>query len=165
MMDEPTLASLSQRIDRLAHETRWWKRLASFALVLLGMVVLLGATASKKTKIPTELRAQRIVLVDKAEQARAEVAVMADNQAGLILSDDGGKPRLTLSLTQYGEPTLSFADAGGTRRIVLGLDLYGTLLRFTDESGHLRAALVVPSAGEPELELVGKEDKVLWRAP
>jgi hypothetical protein len=165
MMDDPTLTSLTQRIDRLEHETRWWKRLASLALVLLGIVLLLGATASKKTKIPAELRAQRLVLVDKAEKPRAEVAVTADNRAGVILSDDAGKPRLMLSLSQYGEPTLSFADAGGTRRIVLGLDLYGTLLRFTDESGNLRAALVVPSAGEPELELVGKNDKVLWRAP
>ncbi len=63
------------------------------------------------------------------------------------------------------EPTLSIADTGGTRRIVLRLDLYGTLLRFTDGAGNLRAALVVPSAGEPELELVGEDDKILWRAP
>jgi hypothetical protein len=165
MMDEPTLASLIQRVARLEHDTRWWKRLASLALVLLGIVILLGAAASKQTKIPAEVRAQRIVLVDKAEKGRAEVAVTADNQPGLVFSDDAGKPRLMLSLTQYGEPTMSFADAEGTRRIVLGLDLYGTLLRFTDESGNLRAALVVPSAGEPELVLVGKEDKVLWRAP
>ncbi len=82
-----------------------------------------------------------------------------------VILDDTGKPRLTLSLSQYVEPTLRFADAGGTRRIVLGLDLYGTVLRFTADSGNLRAALVVPSEGEPELELVGKDDKILWRVP
>jgi hypothetical protein len=47
----------------------------------------------------------------------------------------------------------------------LNLDLYGTLLRFTDDAGNPRATLVVPSAGEPELELLGKNDRVLWRAP
>jgi hypothetical protein len=165
MMDEPNLAALTQRVERLERTTQRWKRLTSFTLVLLGIIVLLGATTSQKPKIPSELRAQRFVLVDKARRARAEFAVVSDNQPGLVLSDNAGRPRLTLSLTQYGEPTLSFADAGGTRRIVLGLDLYGTLLRFTDDSGNLRAALVVPSTGEPELELVGKDDKVLWRAP
>jgi hypothetical protein len=64
-----------------------------------------------------------------------------------------------------GEPTLRFADTGGKRRIVLNLDLYGTLLQFADEAGKLRAALAVPAEGEPEMELLGRDDKVLWRAP
>jgi hypothetical protein len=164
-MDEPTLEAFSQRIDRLERESRWWKRLLSMALVLLGMVMLLGAAASKKTQSPAELRAKRIMLVDDAAKVRAELTVMADNQPGLILADDAGKPRLMLSLTRYGEPTLSFVDSGGTRRVVLSVDLYGTLLRFTDDAGNPRAALVVPSEGEPELELLSKDDKVLWRAP
>jgi hypothetical protein len=70
-----------------------------------------------------------------------------------------------LALSKYGEPTLSFADAGGTRRIVLSLDLYGTMLRFSDDAGNPRAALIVPSAGEPELEFLSKDDKLLWHAP
>ena len=165
MMNEPILEVLTGRVERLEHATRRWKCLASFILALLGIAVLLGARASKKPGIPAELRAQRVVLMDKADKERAALAVVSDNQPGLVLLDATGKPRLTLSLTRYGEPTLSFADAGGTRRIVLGLDLYGTVLRFTDDSGNLRAALVVPSEGEPELELVGKDDKILWRAP
>jgi hypothetical protein len=164
-MAESTSEALTRRIERLEQKVRWWTRLAGATLVLLGGVVLLGATAGKKSKPPAELRAQRIVLVDKADKGRAEFAVVSHDQPGLILSDNNGNPRLTLSLTQYGEPTLSFVDAGGTRRIVLGLDLYGTLLRFTDDAGNLRAALAVPSKGEPELELLGKDDKVLWRAP
>jgi hypothetical protein len=165
MMNELTLEVLTERIEHLEQTILWGKRLASFALLLLVISVLLGATASKKTKIPAELRAQRLVLVDKADKERAALAVVSDSQPGLVLLDDAGKPRLTLSLTQYGEPTLSFADAGGRRRIVLGLDLYGTVLRFADDSGNLRVAVMVPSEGEPELELVGKDDKVLWRAP
>jgi hypothetical protein len=165
MMDESSLEALSQRVKCLEQASLRWKRLASSALVLLGIVMLLGATASKKAKSPADLRAQRIVLVDNAEKGRAELTVMPENQPGLILSDNAGNPRLALSLTKYGEPTLSFIDAGGTRRIVLSLDLYGTLLRFTDDAGNPRATLVVPSEGEPELELLGKGDKVLWHAP
>ena len=164
-MGDSSWQALARRVDRLERESRWWKRLASMMLVLLGIIGLLGAAAGKKAKSPTELRGQRIVLVDKAEQGRAELTMLPDNQPGLMLTDDAGKPRLMLALSKYGEPMLSFADAGGTRRIILGLDLYGTLLRFTDDAGNPRAALVVPSEGEPELELLSKNDKLLWRAP
>jgi hypothetical protein len=164
-MSDSSWQALTQRVDRLERASRWWKRLASVTLVGLGIIVLLAATASKTVKSPTELRGQRIVLVDKAEQERAELTLLSDNQPGLMLTDGAGKPRLILALSKYGEPVLSFADAGGTRRMVLSLDLYGTLLRFTDDAGNPRAALVVPAEGEPELELLGKDDKLLWRAP
>lgn len=164
-MGELSWQVLTCRVERLERESRWWKRLASVMLAMLGIIVLLGAAAGKKANSATELRGQRIVLVDKAEQGRAELTMLPDNQPGLMLMDDAGKPRLMLALSKYGEPMLSFADAGGTRRIILSLDLYGTLLRFTDDAGNPRAALVVPSDGEPELELLSKNDKLLWRVP
>jgi hypothetical protein len=164
-METPILQTLAHRVDRLEAANLQWKRLASMAMLLLGIAVLFGAATSKPPKTSAELRARRLVLVDTSNKKRAELALMADDQLGLILSDEAGNPRLTLSLTRYGEPSLSFVDAGGTRRIVLGLDLYGALLQFTDHSGNGRVALVVPSEGEPELELMGKDDKVLWHAP
>jgi hypothetical protein len=164
-MGELSWQVLTRRVERLERESWWWKRLAGVMLVMLGIIVLLGVAAGKKANIPTELRGQRIVLVDKAEQSRAELKMLPDNQPGLMLTDDAGKPRLMLALSKYGEPMLSFADAGGTRRIVLSLDLYGAMLRFADDVGSPRAALAVPSEGEPELELLSKDDKLLWRAP
>jgi hypothetical protein len=164
IMDASTVETLSQRVACLEQANLRWKRFASWALALLGIAVLCGA-ASKKAKSPTELRAQRIVLVDKAEKGRAELMLTAENQAGLALLDGAGKPRLLLTLSKYGEPMLSFADAGGTRRIILSLDLYGAMLRLADDTGSPRAALAVPSEGEPELELLGRNDKLLWRAP
>ena len=164
-MGDSSWQALARRVDRLERESRWWKRLASVTLVLLGILVLLGAATSKKAKSPAEVRGQRVVLVDKAEQSRAELTMLPDNQPSLMLTDNAGKPRLVLALSNYGEPMLSFVDAGGTRRIILSLDLYGTLLRFTDAAGNPRAALVVPPEGEPELELLSKDGKLLWRAP
>jgi hypothetical protein len=160
-----TIESLSRRVARLEQANWQWKRLASGALAALAIVVLLGAAAGKRQKSPPEVRAQRLVLVDKADKARAELTLVSDEQPALVLADHAGTPRLMLVLSKYGEPTLSFADAGGTRRLVLSLDLYGTMLRLTDDAGNPRAALVVPSAGEPELELLSKDDKVLWHAP
>jgi hypothetical protein len=160
------LEALSRRVARLEQANWQWKRLASGALAALAIVVLLGAAATgKRDKNPPEVRAQRLVLVDKADKARAELTVVSDDQPTLVLVDNAGNPRLMLALSKYGEPTLSFADAGGTRRLVLSLDLYGTMLRLTDDAGNPRAALVVPSAGEPELELLSHDDKVLWHAP
>ena len=164
-MNEPTWAALTQRLERLEQENRQWKRLASLTIALLGVVIRVGATVSKKGKVPAELRTKRLVLVDDAARDRAEFSVTTENRPALVLSDEAGKPRLMLYLSQYGEPTLSFADTAGKRRIVFTLDLYGTLLQFADEAGKLRAALAVPAEGEPEMELLGRDDTVLWRAP
>jgi hypothetical protein len=164
-MEELTMEAVFQRLERLERDNRRWKYVAGVAVACLGLAMLLGAAPGKKAKIPDEVRARRFVLVDAADNARAELAATAANQPQLILLDEAGRSRLMLSLSQYGEPALGFADDAGTRRIVLSLDLYGILLRFSDAAGHLRAALAVPAEGEPEFELVGKDDKVLWRIP
>jgi hypothetical protein len=164
-MHEPTWAALTQRLERLEQENRQWKRMASLTIAWLGAVILIGATVSKKAKVPDELRTKRLVLADEAARDRTEFSVTTENRPALVLSDDAGKPRLMRYLSQYGEPTLSLADTGGKRRIVLTLDVYGTLLQFADEAGKLRAGLAVSAEGEPEMELLGRDDKGLWRAP
>ena len=162
---EASITALAQRVEGLERTIRWWQCLAGLALVAVSTTVFLGAAATKKANPPGEVRAQRLVLVDHAGKERAGLALVSPHQPGLTLSDDDGRPRLTLSLTQHGEPLLSFADASGTHRILLGLDLYGMFLRVNDDAGNLRATLAVPSEGEPELELLGRQDKLLWRAP
>ena len=164
-MDEPTTDAVWRRLERLERDNRRWKRVAGLVVAGLGLAILLGAVPSKRPKAPDEVRARRFVLVDKTEKARAELSIISDNQPQLVFSDVSGNPRLILALSQYSEPLLNFADAAGKRRIALSLDLYGILLRFSDDAGNLRAALTVPAQGEPELELLGKDNKVLWRVP
>ena len=55
-MSDASWQALTQRVDRVERAGRWWKRLTSAMLVGLGIIVLLGATASKTAKSPTELR-------------------------------------------------------------------------------------------------------------
>jgi hypothetical protein len=165
LMEEPTMEAVTRRLERLERDHRRWKRVAGWAVAGFALTVLLGAVPGKKAHIPDEVRAKRFVLIDTADRARAELAIIAENQPHLALFDDAGKPRLMLSLGRYGEPSLSLLDAAGHRRIALSLDLYGALLRFSDAAGHVRVVLAVPAEGEPEFELLGKDDKVRWRVP
>lgn len=164
-MQEPITDVVFRRLERLERTNRRWQHGMGLVAVCFGLVVLLGAVPSKKAQVPEEVRAKRFVLVDNTDKAWAELATISENQPQLVLSDEAGRPRLTLSLSPYGEPVLSFADAAGKRRIALRLDLYGILLRFSDDAGNLRAALTVPAEGEPELELLGRDNMVLWRVP
>lgn len=165
VMEAPIMDAVLQRLEHLERDNRRWKHVTGLVVVCFGLVVLLGAVPSKKPQIPDEVRAGRFVLVDKTDKAWAELATISENQPQLVLSDEAGRPRLILALSPYGEPVLSFADAAGKRRIALSLDLYGILLRFSDDTGNVRAALTVPAEGEPELELLGRDNAVLWRVP
>jgi hypothetical protein len=157
--------ALWRRVEQLERVNQRWQRVVSGVLAALALVVFVGAASSKKAKSPAEVRAQRLVLVDKADKERAELTLVADDQPTLILADNAAIPRLTLALSKFGEPTLSFADASRTRRLMLSLDLYGTLLRLADDAGNPRATLLVPSTGEPEMALMGKDNTILWQAP
>jgi hypothetical protein len=164
-MQEPTLEALTARLDRLERQSRRWQRLAGLAAAIVGASVLLGAVPHKREKAPQEVRATRFILLDGADRPRAELSTLAEHQPRLTLADADGKPRLVLELSPHGEPSIGLLDAAGHRRFAVSLDLYGTLLRIADDAGQLRAALAVPAAGEPELELVGRDDRVRWRAP
>ncbi|MFQ5990743.1 MAG: hypothetical protein ACE5K9_12595, partial [Candidatus Methylomirabilales bacterium] len=62
-MLDPTLDTLTQRLDRLEGENRWWKTLGSIAVGILALFLFIGAT---ETKVADEVRAERIVLFERA---------------------------------------------------------------------------------------------------
>ena len=67
-MNGPQKDTVTQRLERLERELRRWKGLGSAAVVVLGLVILLGATGAK---VPDEIRAKRFVLVDEDGKQRA----------------------------------------------------------------------------------------------
>lgn len=67
-MNEPTLNTLTQRLDRLEREMTWWKALATAGVVILVSLLLLGTT---HMRVSEEIRAKRFVLVDKDGKERA----------------------------------------------------------------------------------------------
>ena len=71
-MNETNKPEVLQRLDRLERENRRWKVLGCTAFAVLGLIVLVGATGSKGTKVAEEIRARKFVLVDKAGKVRGK---------------------------------------------------------------------------------------------
>ena len=130
--------------------TRRWM-IAVMAVSLVAAVVAI-AYAAGKTPAPEVIRAQRFELVDAEGRLRA---VLTD--AGLVLYDEKGKSRATLSLDTDGRPTLSLSDERGKLRAMLALDGSPTLMLW-DEQGEVRATLSLFSGG-PGLSLCDEKGK------
>jgi hypothetical protein len=122
-MTEPTLDVLTQRLDRLERENRWWRfgafgTLAAAALLILVLIPQRPAAAP----VPSLVEAQRIVIRDPGGKVRAVLGVETPQR---------GWPQLPASLTkgekQYQPPP------------ELGLFLYGPdgveVARLTDWGG------------------------------
>jgi len=81
-MGDSSWQVLARRVDRLERESRWWKASSEHDAGITGYYCAPRRGAGKKANSPTELRGQRIVLVDKAEQGRAELTMLPDKPAG-----------------------------------------------------------------------------------
>lgn len=136
-MREPTFDTLTQRLDRVERENRWWKVLGTATVAVLGLVLFLGATGSK---VAEEILARRFVLMDK-----------------------DGKARASLVVEDHGLPSLTFFDSEGQGRSTLALDAKGPTLVFMDADGRPRAGLAVGADGSPVLLLRGSDgtDRVM----
>lgn len=95
MMSEPTLDTLTQRLDRLERGNRWWKMLAIAAVSCLMLVLFVGASHTRSTE---EIRAKRFVVVDESGQRRLLLGgvrggVDDPRNYGLFLVGKNGKVR------------------------------------------------------------------------
>ena len=133
-MTEPTLNALTQRLDRLEREVRWWKLVGSAAVGLLGVIFLLGAAGGKVTG---ELRAKRFLVVDEGGGARAILgssglglydqaqklrfqATVETTTTNLGLYDGNGKLQASLAVHPDGSSGLVLGHDGGRLSAVLG---------------------------------------------
>lgn len=131
-MDDPTVDSLSQRLDRLEREIRWWRRLGTVVVSTLVLAFLLGATGQK---VADEVRAKLFVLVDVDGKDRAALVVTADGPV-LALYDRDGKFRADLAVTAAGS-ALALRDRDGAPRAMLGVPTGGPALGLYDRDGKV----------------------------
>jgi hypothetical protein len=99
-MDEPTLITAMQRLERLERESRPWKALGIGAVAVLGLVVLLGAARSG---VSDEVRARRFVLVEQSGKERAELGFLGGSPF-LALRDNDENSRFLLTMVEDGSP-------------------------------------------------------------
>jgi len=166
-MSEATLDTLTQRLDRLECEGRWWKAVGLTSAAALGTLILLGA-ALPGVPVHGELRAKMVTLVDAAGYTRAGWFVgrdgdvnfsffdkghsigqtglsrvhlwLRDSGAGLAVYDKAGGSQAVLSVAA-GTPTVTFRGDDGKPRVLLALTPgQGASLNFYDKTGPNVAA-------------------------
>jgi hypothetical protein len=173
-VDEPTTERITQRLDRLERENRWW-RVGAVGLLLL---VTVGAGRN----VTDEIRAKRFTVIDQSGTKRAELAMWGPGEPRLALFDARGIERASLALWLNGAPDLILRDRHeGAPRLLLGLttDKDEPRLRLQDglaEGRRLRAVvghieLDAPSSGATvrlpasSVVLFDNNGKVVWKAP
>ena len=93
--------SVESRLARLERENLWFKRLASVALLGLGLLVLMGQ--ARPASVPNAIEARRFVVRDGNGQQRAKLGVEPTGFAGLLLYDPSGKVRAAVSVEASGK--------------------------------------------------------------
>jgi hypothetical protein len=79
MMNEPMLECVVQRLSRLEWENRCWKLVGIAAVVMLGLVVLLGASGNKEANVAEEIQARRFIVTDANGKPRVVLGSQREN--------------------------------------------------------------------------------------
>jgi len=96
-----------------------------------------------------------LTLADKGGHYRTIMGLGAERQPYIALRDEEGRERLTLTLNNEGEPALLFYDKDKNRRVVLG----------TIDLTKMKRTGTIEKQSTYSLILLGKDGKVVWKAP
>ncbi len=118
MMDQPTMESLGQRLDRVERQNQRLMRIGAVALAVIVAVVLMGQATWKLAppgKPGKVVGAEQFIVHDARGGVRAELGTLPDGTVRLVLYDRGnpGETRVILSAGPDRSPALSFSDKAG----------------------------------------------------
>ncbi|MBU4319971.1 MAG: hypothetical protein Q8N12_08725 [Thermodesulfovibrionales bacterium] len=136
----------------------WVGAVAFFFVAIVAIMMNPQGNIAAQGKLLDEIRATRIVLVDKSGMERAVLALDADKgmvglvmrdkhvgasavlgTSGLNLRDESGKPRAVLAFdADKGEPGLALFSQSGKARALLLVDKDGPALSLRDDKGNQR---------------------------
>ena len=153
---------LTQRLDRLEREVRWWKLFGGSAMALLGLVLLIAATG---VKVADAIRTKRFVLVDTNGKRRAEWGVSTAGAVGLNLyGKDGTTGRAGLAVDVHDVPRLYLASESGRRGVLLSSGIGSSAMELynSESKPSLRVMLWVNAA--PHIEIY-EDGNAIWKAP
>ena len=174
----PTIAGLSERLDRLERENRRLKLAGILALAGISAVVLMGQarTGGKvveaekfllrdaRAKVRAELRADgdepELVLLDRNENSRVRLRLEADGRPALVLYGKNNIPSATLGLLGDGWPALVLFGKDGEGSASLEVSpLVSAALHLSDRALKNRIQLLVDREGKPSLSLLDSDKK------
>ena len=151
---------ISRRLTRLERSNRRWKLLATSALALLGLVLVLGAKGATRQPAAGELRARAFVLVDEQGTTLARLGRLPHGVLGLGFYDDGRRSRILLSVKEDGTSSLNLFSKGGRSGALLNASRTGgASLRLLDAHWKSRATVATWPNGAPFLRFADRNGK------
>ena len=166
--EKPDLQAVVERLEKVERQNHRLRLAGAVALLLIGAVVLVGATTPKNTDHSTSdfkfksVEVEKLVVRDKQGETRALLVVDKDGP-GLMLYDSQGETRTSLTVDEAG-PKLRLLDAKGRTRFGVGVlkdESIGALIDAKDETGD---TLGIAENG-PRLILCNENEKIIWQAP
>jgi hypothetical protein len=125
---------------------------AGLALAAITVVALAGAA---RPKVPDEVRAKRLTVVDQAGAPALELSVDRDGRPTIAFVTKAGRGDIALRITKEGSPAVAFL--GGAAAIT------PSGLRIADRSGTTRATLETADDGTMALVLFDSAQRPVAR--
>jgi hypothetical protein len=185
---ENALTLLTERMERIEKQNRWWMRTALVLGAALLMVVTLGAVQNQpgaqenvRTKNPLAVkpdvapelivtqdlvRTKNLQIVDDDGNVCADFAFVA-GQPMLSLFDKDGNSRVKLGLFEgytTGNPGLALFDEKGNVQLLLTSVEGDPELRLWDKSVHTRVCLQL-FEGHPKFSMLDANGEVILLEP
>lgn len=171
-MDEPTLSSLVEELERVKQENKRWKRInltillciTGLALILVIITILVVEKTLSKARDVVE--AEKFVLVDSQGNTRALLQADSIN-VNIQLLDRKGNTRVALSTTN-GRSELVLSGVGGFPKVWLDASGSSAGMALTSKNSPFKEskfgdATIFVVDGEGELWLGHKGST--WRLP
>jgi hypothetical protein len=159
-MHDAQIELILARLTRLERQNRRWKAISTLAVLVCGIVLLVGAGQSAAPHVAGEIRARQFVLVDERGTILARLGALPHGAIGLGFYDAGRKSRVLLAVDPDGASSLSLIGKEGQSSLLLKADAAGaTGLRLFDKRWKIRASLATWPDGSPFLQLSDREGK------
>src|SRR5262245_52225287 len=125
MNDSAKVDTLTERLNRLERQMRWWQCAALLAICSAGLMLLVAA--SPAPKLVDVIQAKRLEIVDDKGRTRIELGLLREplhtfGEVGVTVKGESGKLAVALSAGGFSEvelATLSLHDRTGRSRIAI----------------------------------------------
>jgi len=135
--ETPEFIAVLARLDKLERQNRRLKRAGAVALIAVAAIVLMGQAAPKSRIV----EAEKFVLRDAKQRVRARLETDENSSPALHLYDKESNRRVSLYLTEDGEPVMSLRNARGKPQAELGLN--ADVARFSLRSPKVNGGVTV----------------------